>query len=105
MPSHDWFLRQWTQTLSTTQAELERRTGWTKRKASYLMTGKQPYKREDVNEASRALNIEPFELLMHPQDAFALRRLRENAIRIASDSHSVYRPAPKEDHDGKREAG
>lgn len=96
-PSNDWFLRQWVETLHTTQAELERRTGWDKRKASHLMNGKQPYKRDTVNEAAKALSVEPFELLMHPDDAFALRRLRENAIRIASDSHSPFRPAPVEE--------
>ncbi|MBT0667054.1 helix-turn-helix transcriptional regulator [Novosphingobium profundi] len=101
-PTHDWFLRQWIETLQTTQAELERRTGWDKRKVSYLINGKQPYKRDTVNEAAFALNIEPFELLMHPEDAFALRRLRENAMRIASQSHSPYRPAPVHDDTKRR---
>ncbi|HKT85612.1 MAG TPA: helix-turn-helix transcriptional regulator [Novosphingobium sp.] len=104
--AHDWYLRQWVETLHTSQAELERRTGWDKRKASHLMNGKQPYKRDTVNEAATALNIEPFELLMHPQDAFALRRLRENAIRIAAESHSPFREAPPvSESDQKRANG
>ena len=93
---HDWYLPQWLGTLHVRQAELERLTGWDKRKASFLMTGKQPYKRETVNEAARALNIQPFELLMHPADAFALRRLRETALSIAADNRAPFRPAAPE---------
>ncbi|MGA9220026.1 MAG: helix-turn-helix transcriptional regulator [Pseudomonas graminis] len=88
---HDWYLRQWLATLRTTQADLERRTGWDKRKASHLVTGKQPYKRETVNEAALALNVEPFELLMHPDDAFALRQLREAGLRIAAEPRDPFR--------------
>lgn len=103
-PANDWFLRQWVETLRTTQAELERRTGWDKRKASHLMNGKQPYKRDTVNEAALALSIEPFELLMHPEDAFALRRLRENALRIASEARNPFRQAPTEEVDSEKRA-
>lgn len=102
---HDWYLGQWLYTLSTSQAELERRTGWDKRKASHLVNGKQPYKRETVNEAADALNIEPFELLMHPDDAFALRRLRESAIQIAADSKTPFTPMPADLDIAKRKAG
>lgn len=92
--SHDWYLRHWLETLHTSQADLERMTGWDKRKASFLVSGKQPYKRETVNQAATALNIEPFELLMHPDDAFALRRLRDSALRIAAENRIPFRNAP-----------
>lgn len=94
--SHDWYLRHWLATLHTSQADLERMTGWDKRKASFLVSGKQPYKRETVNEAANALNIEPFELLMHPDDAFALRRLRDSALRIAAENRTTFRPVSLE---------
>ena len=90
VPRPDWFLRQWLATLHTSQAELERRTGWDKRKASHLVNGHQPYKRNLVNEAASALNVEPFELLLHPEDAYALRRLRETALRIAAEPRSPF---------------
>ena len=96
LDQHDWYLPQWLGTLHVRQADLERLTGWDKRKASFLMNGKQPYKRETVNEAARALNIEPFELLMHPIDAFALRRLRETALSIAADNRIPFKPASSE---------
>lgn len=97
--SHDWYLRHWLETLHTSQADLERVTGWDKRKTSFLVSGKQPYKRETVNQAAFALNIEPFELLMHPDDAFALRRLRDTALRIAAEKRIPFRTAPMEDEE------
>lgn len=96
-PDHDWYLAQWLVSLQMKQADLERTTGWDKRKASHLVNGKQPYKRDTVNEAARALHIEPFELLMHPDDAFALRRMRDGAIRIAAEKTTPWRGFPAED--------
>lgn len=87
---NDWFLRQWMESLHTSQAELERRTGWDKRKASHLVNCKQPYKRDTLNEAAMALHLEPFELLMHPDDAHALRRLRASALQIAAEKQSPW---------------
>jgi hypothetical protein len=101
---HDWFLRQWLDALQTTQAMLERETGWDKRKTSHLINGKQPYKRDTVNEAAAALHIQPFELLMHPDDAFALRRLRDTALSIAAETRSPFRPAEAEPRTGRRTA-
>lgn len=91
---HDWHLRQWMRATGTSQAALMERTGWDKRKASFLVNGQQPYKRDVINEAAAALNIAPFELLMHPDDAFAIRRLRESAISIAADSRRSFGPMP-----------
>lgn len=104
LPHHDWFLRQWMATQRTSQAELERRTGWDKRKASHLVSGKQPYKRDTLNQAAAALNIAPFELLMHPEDAFALRRLRETALTIAAEPRTPFK-GPDESTALRWEAG
>lgn len=103
-PKNDWYLRQWIDTLHKTQADLERLTGWDKRKASHLLNGKQPYKRDTVNEAAAALEIAPFELLMHPEEAFALRRMHEGAIKIAAENRTPFRPAPAEDEPLRRKA-
>lgn len=83
---HDWYLREWLDALQASQADLERLTGWDKRKTSHLVTCKQPYKRDTVNEAADALHIQPFELLMPPDEAFALRRFRESAVQLAASS-------------------
>lgn len=91
---HDWYLAEWMAVLQLRQARLSERTGWDKRKTSELVTGKQPYKRDTLNEAALALNIAPYELLMHPDDAMALRRLRDTALRIAAEPTREYRGAP-----------
>lgn len=95
-PRHDWFLRDWLKTLRVKQARLMELTAWDKRKASELVNGKQRYNRDIVNEAAFALNIAPFELLMHPEDAMALRQLRKDALRIAAEQKRAYRTEPED---------
>lgn len=82
----DWYLPEWMETLVVSQADLCRETGFPKAKMSELVNGKSRYNRDVVNVLAKALKIAPHELLMHPQDAFALRRLRESAIRIAAEN-------------------
>lgn len=84
----DWYLAEWMDTLGVIQADLSRETGFPKAKMSELVNGVSRYNRDVVNALALALKIAPHELLMHPEDAFALRRLRESAIRIASESAS-----------------
>ena len=83
---HDWFLKEWLKTLGKKQADLVRDLDWNKAKASLTASGKQPYTREEVNEVSAYLHLHPYELLMHPSDAMALRKLRESAIAIAAET-------------------
>lgn len=98
-PRHDWFLREWLKAVGKKQADMARELEWNKAKVSLTASGKQPYDRDDVNEASAYLNIAPYELLMHPADAMALRRLRQDAARIAnvqsSDDSQVIGPERK----------
>lgn len=103
-PFHDWYLADWLETLRIKQADLSRLTDWDKRKTSFLVSGKQPYKREDVNDAAFALNVQPFELLMPPEQAMALRRLRDSAITIAAESRSSYQAEADDDWRGERRA-
>gem|GEM_PF-3035733 len=107
-PHHDWYLREWLATLRVKQARLMELTDWDKRKTSELVNGKQRYNRDTVNEAAHALHIAPFELLMHPEDAMALRQLRRDALRIAAEQRREYRTQPDLDDlpDGdRRKAG
>lgn len=94
-PHHDWYLAEWLDTLQMKQADLVRLTDWDKRKASFLVSGKQPYKREDVNEAAFALNVQPFELLMPPDRAMALRQLYASSLTIAAETKSPYVSEPQ----------
>lgn len=98
-PRHDWYLKQWLKAVGKKQADMARELEWNKAKVSLTANGVQPYDRDDVNEASAYLNIEPYELLMHPADAMALRRLRLDAARIAnvptSDDSQIVESEPK----------
>jgi transcriptional regulator with XRE-family HTH domain len=78
----DWYLREWLAATGTSQADLVRLTDYPKAKMSDLVTGKQRYNRDILNDISKALNINPHELLMHPEDAMALRQLRASARAI-----------------------
>lgn len=101
-PDHDWFFPQWLDTLRLKQARIVELTGWSKGKVSKLYNGEASYNRAIVNEAAWALNIQPYELLMHPEDAMALRRLRQSAITIAAEKISDYR---SEGDEGLRQIG
>jgi transcriptional regulator with XRE-family HTH domain len=82
----NWYLREWMDLLRVKQADMCRRTDWSKATMSQLYNNKQDYSPKLVNEAAAALNIEPFELLMKPERAMALRRQREAALVLAHDA-------------------
>lgn len=100
----DWYLRDWLSATRTSQAELCRRTGWDKRKTSFLVNGQQDYRRQEINEAAAALNVETWELLLHPEDAMAMRQLRDTAISLARDKHESWKGFEGQDN-GRDEPG
>jgi hypothetical protein len=61
----------------TSQADLVRLTDYPKAKVSDLVTGKQRYNRDILNDVAAALNLYPYELLMPPEEAMHRRRLVE----------------------------
>jgi len=71
--------------LGRTQADAVRELGWNKSTASHLFNGKQRYTQDFVDEVSTWLNIRPYELLMPPDLAMAIRRMRDTAPRLAAD--------------------
>ena len=81
-PGHDWYLKEWLATLGKKQADIVRDLDWNKARVSLMLRGKQPYDRDSLNELAIYLHLQPHELLMHPEDAMALRRLRHDAERI-----------------------
>lgn len=81
-PGHDWYLKEWLATLGKKQSDIVKDLDWNKAKISLMVNGKQAYTREEVNELAAYLNISPHELLMHPEDAMALRQLRASARQI-----------------------
>ena len=93
-PQFDWYLADWLKTLRVKQAKLMELADWDKRKTSELVNGKQRYNRDIVNEAAAALNLQPYELLMHPQDAMEIRQLRQS-IALAAQRRGDYDPRPE----------
>lgn len=96
----DWYLVEWMGSLDVSQAKLGRLTGWSKATCNDIYSGKTGYYRRILNQAAAALNVAPFELLLPPDEAMALRRLRDSAIRIAADTRDVYRAQPRDGTNG-----
>jgi transcriptional regulator with XRE-family HTH domain len=96
-PKHDWFLKEWLRYYGKKQADMAKALDWNKAKVSLTLHGKQPFDRDDLNAAADFLNIAPYELLMHPDDAMALRRLRQDVARIATNqNHQGSQAMPDE---------
>ena len=102
-----WFLREWMRTQNVQkQTDMMDRTGWSKAKMSQLYNGMQDFNSEILQEAALALNIRPYELLMHPEEAMALRQMHANALTIAADRHAVFLSEPAEaSQEPQRKAG
>lgn len=86
-PKHDWYLGDWLRTLGKRQADLVRDLDWNKARVSLMMRGTQQYTRDAINELAEYLNLRPFELLLHPDEAMALRRLQGAAEQIVAIAH------------------
>jgi hypothetical protein len=84
-PRYDWYFKDWARTLDIRfpHAWLQKEVGYSDGKASNVLTGKKRYDRDIINEVAEAMKVHPFELLMHPDDAMALRRMRAAAETIA----------------------
>lgn len=94
-PRHDWYLKAWMRTAKVRQADIMKETGYSKATMSDLSTGKQRFNRDILNEIAHVLHIRPYELLMHPDEAMAIRRVRESALRIAAET-----PSPEAENSG-----
>lgn len=90
-----WYIREWAQYRGFTQAELARRAGWAKASAHAIWTGKTGYYEQLVSEAARVLDAAPYELLLPPAQAMAIRDLYDSAKRIAASPATPYRAPPR----------
>jgi len=73
---HDWYLREWFAMHGLKQRDLVTKLDYQPGSAHRMWHGLQQYRREDVDAVSALLNIRPFELMMPPEEAMAIRRLR-----------------------------
>ena len=93
-PEEDWYLQDWLRHFGKKQTSLVQELGWSKNRANLFFHSQQPYRREVVNEIAKWLNIKPFELLMAPQEALSMRRLREVAHAIVADTTKGFDGPP-----------
>lgn len=86
----NWFFPEWMDYFGITkQVDIIEKTGWSKATVSQVMSGKQDYSPKLVNDAAATFHLAPYELLMRPEDAMALRRLREQALAVVESSKRV----------------
>jgi transcriptional regulator with XRE-family HTH domain len=97
----NWYLREWMEACGFSgrgaQTRMMELTGWSKATMSQLYNATQDYSPKVLNEAARALNVERYELLMHPSDAMRLRKLNRAAqdfIELAALSEPIGQEAP-----------
>jgi hypothetical protein len=88
-PRHDWYLKQWLKHFGKKQADVERDLEWNKSRVSLMARGMQPYDRDSVNEIAAYLNIEPYELLMHPDAANAYKQFLVQADRVSKTGEQL----------------
>ena len=83
---HSWYLREWMAHFSKRQADLVRDLDWHRATASEVWNGRQRYTQDMIDELAVYLNLRPFELLLPPEEAMAIRRMRDAAVTIAADN-------------------
>ncbi len=86
---HRWYLAEHAELQGKTQADAERALGWPRGKVSALWNCKQRYNQEAVDEVAAWLKLEPYELLMSPDEAHAIKQLRTAARAIANSQHQL----------------
>ena len=93
-----WYLREWMATVPDYakrggQAAMAKAAGWSKATMSQLYNGDQDYSPAILEAAAVALHAEPYELLLPPERAMAIRALRESAVTIVKTEPAPATPA------------
>lgn len=95
--SHRWYFPEWVAHRGKIQADAQRELGWSRSTVSGLWNGTQQYTQERVDEVARWLGVEPYEILMRPEQAEQLQNLRESAYAIAADRGRPFRAPTQAD--------
>lgn len=85
---HVWHVREWLDLYQKRHADLVKELNWSRAKASDVLNGQQ-YTQSLIDDLAPWLNAKPFELLMAPADAMALRAMRKAAVEIAADNRDA----------------
>lgn len=75
------------------QVDLVKELDWLRARASKVWNGKLPYKRETVNELAAWLGLEPYELLLPPERALAIRNFYQSAENVVQATDRFLPPA------------
>lgn len=84
----DWKLRAWMRHRGKKQAHMVSELGWTRGRASKVVNGSLAYRRDVVNVVTRWLGIQTYEIFLTPEEAHALRSLRDAARVIMEGQES-----------------
>lgn len=88
-----WYLKEWMAARGMkgrgAQAKMMQLTDWSKATMSQLYNGSQDFSPKILREAADALGCQPYELLMPPEQAMAILRLRKDALRIVEDARPL----------------
>lgn len=98
----DWYLADWMRATKTTQAALAKACDWTPSTMHGIYHGRTSYYRDILNLIASKLNIEPFELLMPPERAMALRQFQAAALTIAHDADARAEETPPQERTMRR---
>ena len=85
----NWYIKEWLRTCDVTQAKLAELMDANKTTVSHLVNNQIDYTPEYIRDVALALQIEPFELLLPPDRAFALRQYRASAEKIVTLAHET----------------
>lgn len=83
----NWYIKEWLRTCEVTQAKLAELMDVNKTTVSHLVNNQIDYTPEYIRDVALALQIEPFELLLPPDRAMALRQYRASAEKIVTLAH------------------
>lgn len=90
---HRWYFAEHAEAQGKSQADVERALGWPRGKVSALWNCKQRYNQEAVDQLATWLDLEPYELLMSPEEARAIKQLRLAARTITNSELPTSRPS------------
>jgi len=89
-PGVPWYLNEWMAALGIEkQVDLMERTGWSKATASQVVNGSQAFSPPILKAAAEGLGVEPFELLLPPERAMAIRRFYAEAKQVVATGAEV----------------
>ncbi len=96
-----WYLQEWFATQGRIQRDLITKLDWLPAKANKVWHGVQLAKLDEVAEIADLLNIAPWELLMPPEEAMKIRRLKSVLAEVAQPAPAQIDPAaPRTGTDG-----